>query len=64
MATKQAMIEAIAKQGRIDQERASKVLDIYKKLKAITFGAHDGYQITHGAFLDRDVILRALSEAA
>jgi nucleoid DNA-binding protein len=63
MTTKQNMIDAIARQGRITTDQAAKVLAVYVNVKAIKYGVHDGYTIKHGAFMDRDVILRALSQS-
>lgn len=63
MTTKQNMIEAIATNGEITVAQAEKVLSVFVKVKAVKFGAHDGFWLTHGAFLDRAVIRRALSQA-
>jgi len=63
MSTKQNMIEAIAHQGGITVEKAVKVLAVFVKAKAVKITAHDGYTVTHGAFMDRAVILRALSQS-
>ena len=40
-----------------------KIFEHYCKNKIITFNCHDGYKIKHGAFLDADVLRRALREA-
>ena len=63
MTTKQHMIEAIAEHGAISSAQAEKVLSVFIKVKAVKFGAHDGFMVTHGAFMDREVIRRALSQA-
>jgi len=55
------MIEAIAHNGQITLEQAAKVFDLYRKEKIIKHAAHDGYNITHGAFLDHAVIKRAVN---
>lgn len=62
MTTKQHMIEAIATAGAISVDQAEQVLAVFIKVKAVKFGAHDGFTVTHGAFMDREVIRRALSQ--
>lgn len=60
MGQKQALIEAIAFQGDISTEDAGSVFDLFVKVKAIKFrNAHDGYEITWGGYMDREVIQRA-----
>jgi hypothetical protein len=61
MSSKPAMIEAIAHNGQITLEQAAKVFDLYRKEKIIKYNAHDGYNVTHGAFLDHAVINRAVN---
>jgi hypothetical protein len=61
MSSKPAMIDAIAHNGQITQDQAAQVFDLYRKEKIVKFNAHDGYSVTHGAFLDRDVITRAVN---
>lgn len=56
MAHKTAMIEAISTAG---SEYPEKVFDYYIAEKIIKFTAHGGFKLTHGAFLDADVIARA-----
>ena len=63
MTTKQQMIEAIATQGAITAEASAKVLAVFIKVKAVKVTAHEGFAVTHGGFMDRAVILRALSQA-
>jgi hypothetical protein len=55
------MIEAIAHSGQITLAQASQVFELYRKEKIIKYNAHDGYNITHGAFLDHAVINRAVN---
>ena len=59
MAHRDSLIQAISDIAGISTERAERVLKVFVKVRAVTFNAHDGYQIKHGAFMDRAVILRA-----
>lgn len=61
MSSKPAMINAIAHNGQITLEQAAKVFELYRKKKIIKHGAHDGYNVTHGEFLDHAVINRAVN---
>lgn len=63
MTTKQHMIDAIASQGAITADAAAKVLAVFIRVKAVKVTAHEGFTVTHGGFMDRTVILRALSQA-
>lgn len=63
MTSKQAMIDAIAAQGAVSADDAAKVLAVFLKVRAVKFTAHEGFMVTHGAFMDRTVIRRALSQA-
>jgi hypothetical protein len=64
MTTLAIFIEAIARLGNISHEDAARVADYYiaKKIaKADRHGA--GYNVAHGAFLDAEVIQRAVEAA-
>ena len=62
MNARQSFIEAIEQISGIDN--ASDVLDYYLKERIVRIDKHIGqYQVTHGTFLDKDVLLRA-SKAA
>lgn len=62
MNAKQALIEAFQRQANITAEQAEAVFAVYKKAKALKFSIR-GIELTHGGFMDRAVILRALSQA-
>ena len=56
------VLEAIKANGRLSTEAAEAVFALYRtrKIRAIAWkGAHDGFVIADGAFLDYDVIRRA-----
>lgn len=57
-----SLIEFIATQGDISKAQAEKVVTFYRKNRIVKHNAHDGYQVKHGAFYDRDVILKALAQ--
>ena len=59
----QKFTEGLAIAGGIDYETARKVTDFYLANK-IARRAHGGsaINVTHGAFLDREVILRAVKQ--
>lgn len=45
----------------ITKDDAWKVLEVYRKARAVKLDAfHGRYSVKHGAFLDHDVVLRAL----
>ena len=56
MAHKDAMIEAIKLAG---SEFPELVFNYYVAEKIIKFSAHRGFAVTHGAFMDADVIAKA-----
>ncbi len=57
-------IDNVARIGGISKVAAAKVLAVYHKHKIVKMNAVSGeITVKHGAFLDRAVILRALSEA-
>ena len=51
----------IARMAGVSIEVANKIVGFYKKIKAVKY---DGmrYVVKHGAFLDRDVLLRAAEQ--
>ena len=58
MQSRQSFIEAIEQISGI--ANASDVLDYYIKERIVSVNKHIGqYNVTHGAFLDKDVLLRA-----
>ena len=61
MSSKPAMIDAIAHLGQITLEQSAQVFELYRKEKIIKYNGHDGYNVTHGAFLDHAVINRAVN---
>lgn len=61
MSSKPAMIDAIAHNGQITLDQAAQVFELYRKEKIIKYNAHDGYSVTHGAFLDHAIINRAVN---
>lgn len=54
------MIVAIAKAGGISQENALRVYSEYNRLKVIKHDPSHGVSVIHGAFLDKETILRTL----
>lgn len=45
------------------QEQAVKVLEVYKKAKVVKLNVAQGvYDFKHGAFVEKDVILRAIAQ--
>lgn len=56
-------IEALMKLGNITKADAEKVYRVYQKLKVVKVDAVGGaINVTHGGFLDRSVIKRAVRE--
>ncbi len=54
-------IAVLMKSATISQAQAEKVMQVYRKAKVLKMDAVGGHMtVKHGAFLDRDVILRAL----
>ena len=62
MNKKQALIEAFQRQAGITSAQAEAVFDLYKKVKALKSSVR-GIELTHGGFMDKKVILRALKQA-
>jgi hypothetical protein len=59
--TRQAVLNTLIAQGELTPTEAEHVFSTYRKIKALKYNAHDGYQLTHGGFFDRATIHRALS---
>ena len=59
--TKQTAVETIATNGGIAPQDAERVFDYYAKVRILTFNAHDGYQLRHGVFFERNIIVGALT---
>ena len=59
MTSKPAMIQAIRDISGISN--ATGVFNYYLDEGIIKSGAHSGFNVVHGKFLDRDVLLRASS---
>lgn len=58
-------IDNIARAGGISKVAAAKVLAVYRRHRVVKMNAVSGeITVKHGGFMDRDVILRALAEAA
>ena len=58
MKSRQSFIEAIEQISGIDN--AADVLDYYLKERIVRLDKHIGqYNVTHGSFLDKDVLIRA-----
>ena len=46
----------------LTQTQAEQVFKLYKKLRVLKYNAHDGYSLSHGAFFDKAVILKAAQQ--
>ena len=62
MSTRQAITAAIQRQASLTAEQAEAVFAEYKRAKVLRISVR-GLELTHGGFLDKDVILRALAQA-
>jgi hypothetical protein len=61
----ESFIGSLMEFGGITRAEATRVFDLYRREKLIKRDAVGGvYNVKHGAFLDRDVIRRALAESA
>jgi hypothetical protein len=60
--TKDTAIKYMVTHG-LNQAEAELVFNYYVKNKIFKYNAHDGYTLIHGAYFDRDVLVRALQEA-
>ena len=59
-----AFVETVAERAGISGDEAFKVFRVYKKAKAIKFDrTNSRFSVVHGAFMDKEVILRALAAA-
>lgn len=57
-------LDALHRLGGITREEAAKVCAEYRRLRVLHVDRSTGhYSTKHGAFLDRDVIRRALAES-
>lgn len=56
-----SFIECLMVAGQITKDQAEKVLQVYRKAKVVKMDPVVGQMtVKHGAFLDRDVIIRAM----
>lgn len=46
-----------------NREESEAIFDYYVKNKIFKYNAHDGYELIHGAYFDRDILTRALLAA-
>jgi len=61
MKTKASILDTLQLSSGISLIQASKVYDYYIKEKIIKINKHTGdWSLSHGSFLDKDIILRAL----
>lgn len=63
MADRASMVQAIADLGQLSSQDAERVLAYYQKIRVVKFSVHDGYAVTWGGFLDKDVLQRAAESA-
>ena len=58
MSRRSAFVDLMSKNAGITQEEAEHVFDIYSKKRfgVATWGAHNGWRIVHGSFLEADAI--------
>ena len=57
-------IANVVEQFNVTTEDAEKVLRVFKKAKAVKLAVGIGrYELTHGAFWEKDVIHRAIAQA-
>ncbi len=57
--TKQEFIACIAARANLSDIQAAAVFDIYVKERIVKCNPYQGFSVTHGAFLDYDVLRRA-----
>ena len=61
MSSKDHLAESIARQAGCDTKDANKIISYYLQEKIVKIDKHNGgLLLTHGAFMDKDVLLRAL----
>ena len=63
MNAKDRFINILTEQKGLTIEDATKVYDIYIDYKILKISVYGDIRLSHGAFLDLDVIYRALAEA-
>lgn len=61
MTQKEALLESIRAVSGCNVDQSEKVYKVYVEHKAIIFKAHAGIVLTHGAFMDKDVIWNAIN---
>lgn len=61
MNQKEAFLESIVSVSGCNKEQSEKVYRVYVEQKAIKIKAHDGIVLTHGAFMDKEVIWNAIN---
>lgn len=59
MSHRQQLIDAIAKLGDLSAQDAEKAFKNLLIVRGIVFNAHDGYTVTFGGYMDREVLRRA-----
>lgn len=65
MTSKENFIEALIAISKCSPDQAEKVLSFYLKNKIAKIDPHIGQiNVRHGAFLDKDVILRAIAHTS
>lgn len=61
--TRAAFVDFVVGSSDLTESDAETVLDFYVRQKVATYNVHDGYNVKHGAFMDADVLERALQAA-
>ena len=57
---KKTFIQCAVNNG-LTEAQAETVLNVYMKLKVLSYNAHDQYKIKHGAFMDALPMINALN---
>jgi hypothetical protein len=63
MSDRESIVQAIADLGQLSSQDAERVLVYYQQIRVIKFSAHDGFAVSWGGFLDKDVLQRAAQSA-
>ena len=63
MSDRASMLQAIADLGQLSSQDAERVLEYYRQIRVMKFSVHDGYSVSWGGFLDKDVLQRAAENA-
>ena len=63
MTSRDDLIEFITCETGMTDGEAELVIDSYVSQRIIKISVHDGYRVSHGAFLEADVLRRALDHA-